>query len=213
MEEISEEKSEERARKSQRKKKEIKEKLSDWKEKINNGNLSVFLVDECHLLWGDICGYVWGKTSERIEVPMTNEREKQTYYGALNYQTKEFFLKAYDKADSEKTVDFVKYLRAQCPGQRIAIIWDRASYHRYKKMKEYLEEVNGGLPPESWPVTCILLAPNAPEQNPVEDIWLKGKNEVRKNYYLCNSFKEVKDVFVRAIEGKVYDFPKVYQYG
>ncbi len=63
------------------------------------------------------------------------------------------------------------------------------------------------------PVTCILLAPNAPEQNPVEDIWLKGKNEVRKNYYLCNSFKEVKDVFVRAIEGKVYDFPKVYQYG
>ena len=173
----------------------------------------MFLVDECHLLWGDICGYVWGKTSERIEVPMTNEREKQTYYGALNYQTKEFFVKAYDKADSEKTVDFVKALLAQCPGQRIAIIWDRASYHRYKKMKEYLEEVNGGLPPESWPVTCILLAPNAPEQNPVEDIWLKGKNEIRKNYYLCNSFKEVKDVFVRAIDGKVFDFPKVYQYG
>ena len=89
----------------QEKKEEIKEKLSDWKEKINNGNLRVFLVDECHLLWGDICGYVWGKTSERVEVPMTNEREKQTYYGALNYQTKEFFLKAYDKADSEKTVD------------------------------------------------------------------------------------------------------------
>ncbi len=61
----------------------------------------MFLVDECHLLWGDICGYVWGKTSERIEVPMTNEREKQTYYGALNYQTKEFFVKAYDKADSD----------------------------------------------------------------------------------------------------------------
>ena len=78
------------------------------------------MVDECHLLWGDICGYVWGKTSERVEVPMTNEREKQTYYGALNYQTKEFFLKAYDKADSEKTVDFVKYLLAQCPSQRIA---------------------------------------------------------------------------------------------
>jgi hypothetical protein len=45
------------------------------------GELVVFFQDECHLLWGDLCGYVWGKTSERIEVPMTNERQKQTYYG------------------------------------------------------------------------------------------------------------------------------------
>lgn len=48
---------------------------------------SVFLIDECHLLWGDICGYVWGRTDERVEVPMTNERYKQTYFGALDYQT------------------------------------------------------------------------------------------------------------------------------
>ena len=43
------------------------------------------MSDECHLVWGDTCGYVWGKTQERIEVPMTNERERQTYYGALDY--------------------------------------------------------------------------------------------------------------------------------
>ena len=29
----------------------------------------------CHLLWGDICGYIWGKTSERIEVPVVNDRQ------------------------------------------------------------------------------------------------------------------------------------------
>ena len=144
---------------------------------------------------------------------MTNERDKQTYYGALNYHTKQFLVKPYEKANSEQTVDFVKYLLKQCPGQRIVIIWDGASYHKYKKMKEYLEQVNGGLPPESWPVTCILLAPNAPEQNPVEDIWLKGKNEVRNKYHLCNSFKEVKELFVNAIDGQYFTFPKVYQYG
>ncbi len=73
-----------------KKKEEITEKLVQWREKINQNNLTVFLVDECHLLWGDICGYIWGKTSERIEVPMTNQKQKQTYYGALNYQTKKF---------------------------------------------------------------------------------------------------------------------------
>jgi len=50
----------------------------------------VFFVDECHLLWGDLCGYVWGKTDERIEVPIINERSKQTYYGAVNQHSAMF---------------------------------------------------------------------------------------------------------------------------
>lgn len=64
---------------------------------MSGGQLVVLFQDECHLLWGDLCGYVWGKTSERIEVPMINERQKQTYYGALNVCTHEFFLKAFEK--------------------------------------------------------------------------------------------------------------------
>ena len=80
-------------------------------------------------------------------------------------------------------------------------------------MKAFLKEINGDKPQESWPVTCILLAPNAPEQNSVEDIWLQGKNDLRNKYYLCNSFAEVKELFVNAIDRKTYNFPKVYQYG
>ncbi len=196
-----------------KKKEEITEKLLEWRAKINDNNLSVFLVDECHLLWGDICGYVWGKTSERVEVPIVNEKYKQTYYGALNYQTKQFLLKPYTKADSEETVDFVQYLMKQCPGQQIVLIWDGASYHKYKHMKNYLDQINRGFDRENWPVTFIILAPNAPEQNPVEDIWLKGKQELRNKYHLCKSFAEVKALFVNTIDGKSYHFPKVYQYG
>ena len=195
------------------KKEEIIEQLQDWQKEIKNGSLSVFIIDECHLLWGDVCGYVWGKTNTRVEVPMTNQRFKQTYFGALDYQTKKFLIKPYPKANSENTVDFLKYLQQQKPGQRIAVIWEGASYHKYEKMRDYLLEVNSELSQENWQVTCILLAPNAPEQNPVEDIWLVAKNSVRENYYICKYFKEVKGLFVQAIEGKVFDFSKVYQYG
>ena len=38
-----------------------------------------------NLLSGDLQGYVWGRTDERIEVPIVNERERQTYYGALGF--------------------------------------------------------------------------------------------------------------------------------
>ena len=80
-------------------------------------------------------------------------------------------------------------------------------------MKEYLEEINAGLTQDKWQVTCVLFAPHAPEQNPVEDIWLVAKKAIRENYFLCESFKDVKKVFVEAIEGKTFDFPKVYLYG
>jgi len=54
----------------------------------------VFFVDECHLLWGDLCGYVWGKTDERIKFP-SSMSSKQTYYGAVNLSTQQCLIQAY----------------------------------------------------------------------------------------------------------------------
>ncbi|WP_445301521.1 IS630 family transposase [Microcoleus sp. MOSTC5] len=130
------------------------------------------MIDECHLLWGDVCGYVWGKTQIRVEVPMTNQRERQTYFGALNYQTKQFFVQEYEAGNSANTVLFVKYLQSLNKGARILIFWDGASYHKYGEMRDYLGLVNQDLEKSEWSIRCELFAPNAPEQNPVEDIWL-----------------------------------------
>ena len=95
----------------------------------------VFFQDECHLLWGDLCGYVWGKTSERIEVPILNERERQTYYGAVNLHTQECLIQAYDKGNSQSTIAFVDYLLKQHPNHRIALFWDGASYHLQRRLE------------------------------------------------------------------------------
>ena len=121
----------------------------------------VYLIDECHLLWGDVCGYLWGRRNERIEIPLVNQREKQTYYGAVNYLTKQFVLREYATANSENTVAFLKDLQSLNPEARHLIIWDGASYHKYKEMKAYLEEINQGKERDEWPLTCVLFAPNA----------------------------------------------------
>ena len=173
----------------------------------------VYLIDECHLLWGDVCGYVWGPSGERIEIPIVNERERQTYYGAINYATRQFFTQEYDAANSKNTVSFLKYLQSVNPESRHLIIWDGASYHKYKEMKEYLEEINQGLDISEWRLTCKLFAPNAPEQNPVEDIWLNAKNWLRKCWHGLSSFSLVRWFFSFLIEGQFYDFPKLYKYG
>ena len=173
----------------------------------------VLFLDECHLLWGDITGYVWGKTNQRVEIPVLNERQRQTYFGALNYCTKEFLVQAYDQGNSKSTIEFLKYLQQQYPQQRLALFWDGASYHRSEELRIYLQSVNQDLAENLWLLTCTRLAPNAPEQNPVEDIWLQAKRFIRQVYYLCKSFAVVKFLFKFVIHDRVFNFSKLSMYG
>ena len=171
------------------------------------------MLDECHLLWGDLCGYIWGKRDRRIEVEMTNQKQRQTYYGALDYGNKEFLVQPYKKGDSSNTISFLKFLIKQRPNSRLTIIWDGASYHKSQELRDYLDLVNKGKSPEKWKINCILFAPNAPEQNPVEDIWLQGKNLLRKFAYRCKSFAIVKRLFMFFLNRQIFGFPKLYMYG
>jgi transposase len=187
--------------------------LETRRPQIESGELVVFMVDECHLLWGDIIGYIWGKMSERISIPVVNARDKQTYFGALDYKTKEFLTYSATKGNSENTINFLEYLRAQRPDTQLLIIWDGASYHRSQKIKDYLDSLNTNLEKEQWLITCERFAPNAPQQNPVEDIWLQGKRLIREFYFFCHSFSVVKALFELSLNCQIFDFPKLHEYG
>jgi putative transposase len=78
---------------------EINDFLFKNKAGIESGEIIVLFLDECHLLHGDLTGYVWGQSKIRIEVPITNEKDRQTYFGALNYQSKEFHLQSHPSGD------------------------------------------------------------------------------------------------------------------
>jgi transposase len=211
-----------------KKRDEINEFLAKHKTEIETGAMVVLFIDECHLLNGDICGYVWGQTSIRIEIPIENEKKRmrsgrvsrpwkrtkhrQTYFGALNYQTKEFTIEGYPAGNGESTVGFVKYLQSKYSQAKIVLIWDGASYHRFGEFRDFLEKVNNETPADERKITCILFAPNAPQQNPVEDIWLQAKNFLRKYWYLCKSFRPVKKLFELFCDCSKFDFPKINQY-
>jgi len=51
-----------------------------------------------------------------------------------------------------------------------------------QKGSAYLSQANQGLEEKDWNVTCLPFAPNAPDQNPVEDVWLQGKNFLRRHF-------------------------------
>lgn len=107
----------------------------------------------------------------------------------------------------------MEYLRSQRPDAKLLIIWDGASYHRSQQIKDYLDSLNANLEKEQWLITCERFAPNAPQQNPVEDIWLQGKRLIREFHFFCHSFSVVKALFELSLNCQIFDFPKLCEYG
>lgn len=64
------------------------------------------MEDECHLGWGAVWGRVWGKRHTAITVPMTNERQRQTYYGAVHLVPRAVHLQEGVAGDGENTVAY-----------------------------------------------------------------------------------------------------------
>jgi len=143
---------------------------------------------------------------------MTNERERQTYYGAVNLLTHEFHLKAFSAGKGECTVAYLRWLRHTYPGQRIILLWDGASYHRDVQVRTLLAEVNTGCDEKDWQLICLPFAPNAPDPNPVEDIWLQGKNYLRKQFARNKTFAAVKKCFFQFLDHFHFDSVKFAWY-
>jgi transposase len=191
---------------------EIDEMLRILNPLIESGELVVYVLDECHLQGDEICGYLWGDRKKREIVQVSNERDRQTYYGGLNLVDKSFVVAPYSGGNGVNTVKFIEKLKQLHPGKKILLIWDGASYHRGEEMKKLLAQENEGKAPEDWLITCCLLPAYAPEENPVEAIWLQVKNFIRRFYYLCRTFSIVKRLFKLFFDYKLFNIPNLEKY-
>ena len=193
---------------------EIKALLERHRTDIEAGNIIVLFVDECHLLWGDVTGYVWGKTDQQIAASVGNAKAHQTYYGGVNLVNGTILLQEAVKGNSDGTIAYLQYLIAQHPDARFILIWDGASYHGSKAVRDFLAELNQGeTDPEQWRIHCVKFAPNCPQQNPIEDIWLQAKTWARKSFQSILSFAHLKWVFKWFITESQFNFEKLGMYG
>lgn len=197
------------------KKKAIQVFVSGRKDEIKAGKTMLWSQDECHQCWGDCCGYVWSLRNTRAEIPIGNQRKRQTWYGALDlFSGRCFFqkVKPSKTADSQETIRFLKRLLEHYPTQQHIILWDGASYHCSDEVKDFLKEVNAGLDKKDWRIHCIRFAPNAPEQNPIEDVWLQAKEFVRKHFDRIKSFSNAIGLFEQFLSEKIFKFTKMKCY-
>jgi transposase len=87
---------------------EINQIMKEQSEEIKSGELVVYAIDECHLMGEDIVGQAWGKSKERVEIPINNSKDRQTYYGALNLLKPDLVLEKHSTGNGENTVKFIE---------------------------------------------------------------------------------------------------------
>ncbi len=79
-------------------------------------------------------------------------------------------------------------------------------------MIDFLSQQNDGISPENWKIICCRLAPYAPQENPVEAIWLQLKTLLRRFYRFGKSFNIVKRLFQFFVDLKLFNIPDLKKY-
>jgi hypothetical protein len=79
-------------------------------------------------------------------------------------------------------------------------------------MQAVLARQNAGLCEKQWHVPGLLFAPTAPEQNPPEELWRKGKTHLRKHFASNKPFAHVKQCFTAFLGSLNFDSVKVNWY-
>ena len=134
------------------------------------------MEDEGHVLWGDVCGMVWGKRTTPITVPLTKERQRQTYDGAMNLRTQTVPLQEQPRGEGRNTVASLRWCQSLYPNKQFLVLGDGASSHRGAERRTFLAPENAGRAEAQGEVTWLLCAPTAPEPNPTEDVRLSGED-------------------------------------
>ena len=79
-------------------------------------------------------------------------------------------------------------------------------------MQQFLAQENADLAEADWKITGLRFAPNAPEQHPVAEGWLKGKTYLRTQFALNTTFAQVKRCFSTFLNALQFTSTKLSWY-
>ena len=149
---------------------------------------TVLYMDESYLNTKPNSGRTWCPIGSKAEQPLPAKGKRIALYGALGDGVS--YIKQYDKGNTENTKDFLKYLHKEVG--KVVLITDNASYHKSKKLREYLAGTYDEVKMEYIP-------PYSPDLNRIEWLW----REIKR--HKANIWFDSVDDTVRWINYAIYD--------
>jgi transposase len=160
---------------------------------------TVFFADECSLAWETEYRRVWLPKGKKTILRVNRKKTRQHYFGALNIATKQEELIRLDWQNAKTITGALRELTTRYPGKKLCLVWDNATHHRAKELRDLLGPGN-----EFAHFHFIWLPPYAPDHNPQEHVWKVAKTETKNT--VTDTFEGLKQIFETAISGKKFDY-------
>ncbi len=176
--------------------KEIREEIKSY---LKDPEWEVFAADEVRMVLEAVTRRAWLRKGERTILKVNQSREYQNYFGALNQKTFKCYVYEVNWQNQEQILLALAKLLNQFPNKRICIVWDNASFHKGKLIREALAE--GQLLKR---VHLVNLPPYAPDHNPIEHIWNTVKDNLANKQF--ESFDITKAMFIKEVNSRIFEY-------
>jgi transposase len=138
----------------------------------------ILTEDEMSLSMQTTFQKIWLPAGEYPKIEVASSKEARSIYGFLNIKTgKEHAFKT-EWQNMHITAKVLGKLRKVYPTHKILLIWDQAPSHKGSKAQEFIK--NDGK------IEQIYFPRAAPEENPQEHVWKKGRSNISHNKYIQN---------------------------
>lgn len=182
---------------------EIKKRLKEIKKEISpllkNQEWEVFAADETRIQLEAEIRRAWLQKGERTIVKTEKSHEHQNYLGFLNQRTGNCQVCETRWGNQTETVRILKNLVKQYPDKKICLIWDNASWHKGKELREQLCRGKSLAK-----LHLINLPAYAPETNPIEHVWQYAKKQIANRQE--SAFEKTKSSFLSVINSRVFKY-------
>ena len=146
------------------------------------GNLAndeaIHFMDSVHPQYQTRARFGWIRKNSVKTLPSFSGWKRKHIIGAINLKDLEVVTTDAPKVNGDYIIEFLKKLEATNQDKsRIYLICDNASYHRSKKVKEYLQNSK---------IELLFLPPYSPNLNPIERLWKFMHCVVTNNKFYAN---------------------------
>jgi len=147
---------------------EIRQEVAALRRK--NPDLMVLAQDEVRIQLECETRKAWLRKGYKTTISVDRDRAAQSFSGFLNLDTGSVDLFRMPWQNEVETVKVLLDLVQKYSDQDIVIIWDNASWHKSKYLREHLQKEQA-----LQRIHLIALPPYAPDHNPIEHVWKETK--------------------------------------
>lgn len=163
---------------------EFKKKLKNLLEE-DDTNTVVLYEDEMIITTEPTITATWSLKGKQpiVKTNSKSNRKRKVIFGAANPKESKVHYSTTDNGDSINFEAFLKQISNYYPNKKVILILDNVRYHYSKKVKEYIDKLNGQ-------IELMFLPPYCSELNAIEHLWKDIRKSVTHNH-VFNSIEEM----------------------